>query len=217
MTGDPSKNLVFSEEPVSQWIEQLSEADPVAAQRLWELFYLRLMNYARGRLKAATRRVYDEEDAAVSAFRSLCRGIEAQKFPNVADRDNLWALLLVIASRKIMNRNRYDDQQCRSGGRTISESVLAFADGTNLLDAVSGREPTPELSAEVADLSEYLLNLLPEPDLKQLVLLKLEGHTNEETAELMGVTRRTVHRKLERIRRVWLESSELPLDSSETN
>lgn len=217
MTGDASKNLVFSEEPVSQWIEQLSEADPMAAQRLWEHFCLRLMNYARGRLKAATRRVYDEEDAAVSAFRSLCRGIEAQKFPNVADRDNLWALLLVIASRKIMNRNRYDDQQCRSGGRTISESVLAHADGANPLDAVSGREPTPELSAEVADLSEFLLNLLPEPDLKRLVLLKLEGHTNEEVAELMGVTRRTVHRKLERIRRLWLESSELPIDPTDTN
>ena len=211
MTGDASKNLVFSEEPVSQWIEQLSEADPLAAQRLWEHFCKRLMSYARGRLKAATRRIYDEEDAAVSAFRSLCRGIEAQKFPNVADRDNLWALLLMIASRKIMNRNRYDDQQCRSGGRTISESVLDHTGSTNPLHSISAREPTPELSAEVADLSEYLLNLLPEADLKRLVLLKLEGHTNEEAAEMMGVTRRTVHRKLERIRRVWLESSELPM------
>lgn len=217
MTGNASKNLVFSEEPVSQWIEQLSGADPLAAQRLWEHFCRRLMNYARGRLKAATRRVYDEEDAAVSAFRSLCRGIEAQKFPNVADRDNLWALLVVIASRKIINRNRYDDQQCRNGRRTISESILAHADDANPLDAVSAREPTPELSAEVADLSEYLLNLLTEPDLKRLVLLKLEGHTNEEVAELMSVTRRTVHRKLERIRRVWLESAELPIDPSETN
>ena len=211
MTADPAKTFAFAEEPVSQWIEQLSEADPLAAQRLWEHFCKRLMNYARGRLKAATRRVYDEEDAAVSAFRSLCRGIEAQKFPNVADRDNLWALLLMIASRKIMNRNRYDDQQCRSGGRTISESVLDHTGSSNPLHSISAREPTPELSAEVADLSEYLLNLLPEADLKRLVLLKLEGHTNEEAAEMMGVTRRTVHRKLERIRRVWLESSELPM------
>ncbi len=217
MTADPANNFAFVEEPVSQWIEQLSEADPLAAQRLWEHFCQRLMNYARGKLKAATRRVYDEEDAAVSAFRSLCRGIEAQKFPNVADRDNLWALLVVIASRKIINRNRYDDQQCRSGGRTISESVLEKADSPNPLSAVSAREPTPELSAEVADLSEYLLNLLPEPDLKRLVLLKLEGHTNEEAAELMSVTRRTIHRKLERIRRVWLESAELPIDEFDAN
>lgn len=217
MTADPAKNPVFAEEPVSQWIEQLSASEPLAAQRLWEHFCKRLMSYARGRLKAATRRVYDEEDAAVSAFRSLCRGIESQKFPNVADRDNLWALLLVIASRKIMNRNRYNDQQCRNGGQTISESVQENVDGRNPLETVSAREPSPELSAEVADLSEYLLHLLPEPDLKRLVLLKLEGHTNEEAAELMSVTRRTVHRKLERIRRVWLESSELPMCESELN
>jgi DNA-directed RNA polymerase specialized sigma24 family protein len=75
---------------------------------------------------------------------------------------------------------------------------------------VPAREPTPELAAEVADLSQYLLKLLPETDLQQLVLLKLEGHTNEEVAEQMSVTRRTVQRKLERIRRLWLESAEMP-------
>jgi DNA-directed RNA polymerase specialized sigma24 family protein len=78
------------------------------------------------------------------------------------------------------------------------------------LNNVPAREPTPELAAEVADLSQYLLKLLPETDLQQLVLLKLEGHTNDEVAELMSVTRRTVQRKLERIRRHWLESTEMP-------
>ena len=59
-------------------------------------------------------------------------------------------------------------------------------------------------------MSEYLMSQLPEFDLKQLVQLKLEGHTNEDIAELMQITRRTVQRKLERIRRIWLESAELP-------
>ncbi len=169
------------------------------------------MNFARGRLKAETRRIYDEEDAALSAFRSLCRGIEAQRFPEISDRDNLWALLVVIASRKIINRNRYDAQQRRSGDRTVNESVLQNASEiSSPLNNVPAREPTPELAAEVADLSQYLLQLLPETDLQQLVLLKLEGHTNEEAAEQMSVTRRTVQRKLERIRRLWLESAEMP-------
>ena len=211
MTEDAAKSLSFPDEPVSLWIEQLSQADPLAAQRLWEHFCQRLMNYARGRLKAATRRVYDEEDAALSAFHSLCRGIEAQKFPNVGDRDNLWALLVVIASRKIINRNRYDNQQCRNGSRTLGESVLQNAsDAETPLNNIPAREPTPELSAEVADLSQHLLQLLPETDLQQIVLLKLEGHTNDEVAERMSLTRRTIQRKLERIRRCWLESTELP-------
>jgi DNA-directed RNA polymerase specialized sigma24 family protein len=54
------------------------------------------------------------------------------------------------------------------------------------------------------------MNQLPEPDLRKLVVLKLEGHTNDEIAELMKVTRRTVQRKLELIRRIWLDSVELP-------
>ncbi|MFO0976372.1 MAG: ECF-type sigma factor [Planctomycetaceae bacterium] len=217
MSGDIARVHGLPDEPVSRWIEQLSGADQDAAQRLWEHFCRRLMNFARGRLNAATRRVYDEEDAAVSAFRSLCRGIEAQRFPGITDRDNLWALLLVIASRKIMNRNRYDAQECRDGARTISESVLEQASGARSLNGIAAVEPTPELSAEVADLSEFLLNLLSESDLKRLVLLKLEGHTNEEVSEILGITRRTVQRKLERIRRVWIESSELPPGVSEVD
>lgn len=211
MTSNSEKSSSTAGEPVSLWIEQLSAADPQAAHRLWEHFCRRLMSFARGRLKAETRRIYDEEDAALSAFRSLCRGIEAQKFPRISDRDNLWALLVVIASRKIINRNRYDAQQCRSGDRTVNESVLqSSSDIQSPLNDVPAREPTPELAAEVSDLSQYLLQLLPETDLQQLVLLKLEGHTNEEVAELMSVTRRTVQRKLERVRRHWLESSEMP-------
>ena len=211
MTSNPENFFSTAEEPVSLWIEQLSAADPQAAHRLWEHFCRRLMNFARGRLKAETRRIYDEEDAALSAFRSLCRGIEAQRFPEISDRDNLWALLVVIASRKIINRNRYDAQQRRSGDRTVNESVLQNASEiSSPLNNVPAREPTPELAAEVADLSQYLLQLLPETDLQQLVLLKLEGHTNEEAAEQMSVTRRTVQRKLERIRRLWLENAEMP-------
>lgn len=210
MTFEPANSSNSANDPISQWIEQLSAADPQAAERLWGHFCRRLMVFARGRLKATTRRVYDEEDAALSAFKSLCRGIEAQRFPDVADRDNLWTLLVVITSRKILNRHRYDDQHRRSVGRTLSDSLLHTSEsGINLLNAMPSREPTPEFSAEVADTSEHLLNLLPEADLKSLVLLKLEGHTNEEVAEQMQLTRRTVQRKLERIRRIWLESAEL--------
>lgn len=158
------------------------------------------------------RRIYDEEDAAVSAFRSLCRGIEAQRFPEVGDRGNLWALLVVITSRKIANRIRYEHQQRRDSSQTLNESMLQLSDGSGLglMQSLPCNEPTPAFAAEVADMSEYLMSQLPEPDLRKLVLLKLEGHTNEDAAELMKITRRTVQRKLEVIRRLWLESAELP-------
>ena len=202
----------FLQEPVSLWIEQLASADRDAASRLWAHFCHRLMVFARSKMSPSTRRIYDEEDAAVSAFRSLCRGIEAQRFPDVGDRGNLWALLVVITSRKIANQFRYEHQQRRNANQTLGEAMLQPSDGSavNLLQSVPSHEPTPAFAAEVADMSEYLMAQLGEPDLKQIVRLKLEGHTNEDVAELMKVTRRTVQRKLERIRRIWLESTDLP-------
>lgn len=159
-------------------------------------------------MNSTTRRIYDEEDAAVSAFRSLCRGIEAQRFPNINDRDNLWALLVVITSRKIANQYRYQNQERRNAKLTLSEAILQRSDGSeiSILNAIPSNEPTPFFAAEVADMSEYLAGQLPEPDLKRIVMLKLEGHTNEEVAETMKITRRTVQRKLERIRRIWLDA-----------
>lgn len=210
MTSRSTESFCPQEDPVSIWIEQLIASDPTAASLLWEHFCQRLMSYARGRLSSKTRRVYDEEDAAVSAFRSLCRGIEAQKFPEVSDRGNLWALLVVITSRKILNRHRYENQDRRDTSRTFPESILQSADSmeSSLLSTLPSREPTPEFAAEVADMSEHLYSLLPEQELRQLVALKLEGYTNDEAADQMKVTRRTVQRKLERIRRIWLESME---------
>ena len=214
MTSRPKQNLGAQDEPVSVWIEQLVACDPSAASRLWEHFCLRLMSYARGRLNPKTRRVYDEEDAAISAFRSFCKGIEAQKFPDVGDRGNLWALLVVITSRKIINRHRYENRACRDNSKTFSDSIFqtAHPTGLGILSTLPSREPTPEFAAEVAEMSENLYSLLPELDLRQILTLKLEGYTNDEVADQMKVTRRAVQRKLERIRRLWLASVEIMPD-----
>ena len=202
----------LSNEPVSLWIEQLAAADHDAASRLWAHFCQRLMVFARSRMSPSTRRIYDEEDAAVSAFRSLCRGIEAQRFPDVGDRGNLWALLVVITSRKIANQYRYEHQQRRNANQTLTESILQRSDGSciGVLQSLPTQEPTPAFAAEVADMSEYLMSQLQESELQRIVLLKLEGHTNDDVAEQLNITRRTVQRKLERIRRIWLESADLP-------
>jgi DNA-directed RNA polymerase specialized sigma24 family protein len=42
--------------------------------------------------------------------------------------------------------------------------------------------------------------------MKKIVLLKFQGATNGEVASELGCTQRTVERKLERIRRIWVEA-----------
>lgn len=197
-----------SEAPVSLWIEQLAAGNRDAVQELWQHFSERLVQFSRSKLDVGTRRLYDEDDASASAFRSLCRGIESRKYGDISDRGNLWALLLVIASRKISNQRRFQNQLKRSCSQTIQASEFQGNDSRSftLFDQMASAELTPAFAAEVSETSEKLLEILPEPDLQKIVLLKFEGFTNEEVAEQIGTTRRTIQRKLERIRRIWLDS-----------
>ena len=50
---------------------------------------------------------------------------------------------------------------------------------------------------------ELLLGRLDDPALRTTALLKLEGYANEEIADRLGCTVRTVERKLARIRETW--------------
>ena len=74
------------EHSVSWWIRGLKHGDEDAAARLWERYFERIVRLARARLKGAPRRVADEEDVALSAFRSLCAGAERSRFPEVESR-----------------------------------------------------------------------------------------------------------------------------------
>ena len=82
------------------WVEQTGDA--AAAGPLWEAYFARLVAVARGRLRAAPRAAADEEDVALSAFDSFCRGVEGGRFPRLGDRDDLWQVLFVITDRRAL-------------------------------------------------------------------------------------------------------------------
>ena len=88
------------EASVTQWIERLKAGDPGAAQKLWERYFRRLVGLARQKLRAAPRRAADEEDVALSAFDSFCRGAGQDCFPRLHDRLDLWQLLVLLTARK---------------------------------------------------------------------------------------------------------------------
>ena len=77
-----------------------------------------MADLARTRLRAARLKDAggDEEDAALSAFESLYAGLANGKFPQLNDRDDLWRLLVVITSRKVLLQARRQLRQKRGGG-----------------------------------------------------------------------------------------------------
>ncbi len=191
-------------DPVSVWIDQLKAADEAAARKVWEHFAERLCAIARGKLHSNTRKLYDEEDAALSVFRSVCAGMSAGSFPDLNDRNSLWALMLIMTTQKISNRHRFDRQQRRDVRRTVTESVFCRLDNSAVDDGIHrliSREPTPEFAAEFAETCHSLFESLDDPQLEQVVLLRMEGRTDAEIAEQLKCSRRTVQRRLEVIRR----------------
>lgn len=201
--------------PVTQWIKELKAGDAAAAERLWEVYFQRMVNLARQRLEGVPRAAADEEDVALSAFKSFCLGAQNGRFPRLMDSDNLWPLLMVITANKSVDLIREQNRQKRGGtGRATvddeSQSQRSEHDpGQNFVGSLSdiiSREPTPEFAAE---LSEHLQRLLlqlddtGDTDLRRIALLKMDGYSAVEIGQQMGCVRRSVERKLQLIAKLW--------------
>jgi DNA-directed RNA polymerase specialized sigma24 family protein len=154
---------------------------------------------ARAKLRNAPRRVADEEDVALSAFDSFCRGAEAGRFPQITDRDSLWRLLVTITARKAAHQIRDERREKRGGG----VAPISNEEAESVLEKLACREPSPELAAEVAENFRHLLMRLGDRGLEAVALLRMEGYTVEEVAERLGCAPRSIKRKLALIRTIW--------------
>jgi DNA-directed RNA polymerase specialized sigma24 family protein len=193
----------MTDDPITVWITGLKNGDAAAAERLWHQYFRRMVGLARQKLAGSPAGSSDEEDVALSAFDSLCRGAAQGRFPKLADRHNLWPLVALITARKACDAANRERRQKRGGGLVKAESELAGRDGRPfVLDGILAREPTPQAIAAMDEQCRRLLEQLSPPD-RQVVLYKLEGYTNCEIAQMLHVTPRTVERKLDLVRRTW--------------
>ncbi|MEP3480610.1 MAG: ECF-type sigma factor [Fuerstiella sp.] len=197
------------DDSVTEWIVDLKEGDDSAAQHLWNRYFQNLAVIAEQRLKRVARLPADGEDIALSAFQSLCKGMHAEQFTDLSDRDSLWKLLVAITIRKSNHAIRDEFRQKRGGGKTVAESVLLTPaerqSGARGLELALGKEPSPEFAAEVKDEIENLFNQLSDDELKQIASLKMQGFTSSEIAKKIGKALATVERRLKLIRSLWAE------------
>jgi DNA-directed RNA polymerase specialized sigma24 family protein len=192
---------------VSYWIDRLQAGDPRAAQQLWERYFQRLVGLARQQLQGTPRGAADEEDVALNAFDSFCRGAEQGRFPQLHDREDLWQLLVAITAHKALDLARREGRQKRGAAGVLDEAALAdlVRSGSEeaALEQILGREPSPEFALEMAEECRRLLGRLEDAALQSLALRKMEGYTNSELAVQLGCSLRTVERKLRLIRQIW--------------
>ncbi len=188
---------------ITRWINDLRRGDDAAAGELWAAYFARMVAVA-GRKLTAAGRAADDEDAALSAFKSFCLGAKAGRFPQLTDRGNLWPLLLALTSHKCVDQVRHATRLKRGG-----PAGTVAAD----FDLVTSREPTPELLAEVNERLVALLDRLDrtgDPALRRIAVWKLEGESTDDIAGRLGCSRRTVERKLAVVELVWDREAEDP-------
>ena len=110
----------------------------------------------------------------------------------MADRDSLWRLLVRMTAQKAVDHARREGRLRRGGGRRT--------DDEQAIHEVIGNEPTPEFCALMSERLEAWMATLETPELQELVMGKMEGYTNEEMAERLGCSVRTIERRLRLVR-----------------
>ena len=191
---------------VRQWLDQLQQGEPEAAQRVWEQYFAQLVRLAQRKMGTLPRRVADEEDVALSAMNSFVQVARAGKFPRLDDESDLWRLLVTITARKVTAQRRRHFAARRSGGKVRGESIFLQGDNDRQMGgiaAVPGEIATPAFAAQVADECRVLFEKLDDPLLRDIARWKMEGFSNEEIAVKLGRTERTIERKLALIRDSW--------------
>jgi DNA-directed RNA polymerase specialized sigma24 family protein len=176
------------DDPVTVWLRQWKHGDPAALRPLFDRYFRRLVGLARQRLRNCPCRARNEEDMALSAFDSLFRQLDAGRYPDLDDRVGLWRLLALFTVRKVSHYIR-------------SERARPCGDAE--LDEVLGREPDPAVVVEMAEECARLLAILPDPLLRRVALLRMEGHTIDDIAGLIKRSNKTVDRRLGLIRKLW--------------
>ena len=194
---------------IADWMESLRKGDGQAQRAMWQSYFGELVALARRRLAQLPRREMDEEDVALSAMYSFHRGLAANRFPQLTDRQDLWRILVTITLRKVVSQRRRHFAKKRGGGRVRGESLFQQhdAEGEQFggIDQLLGAQPSPEFISAFAERCQLLFGKLDDL-LRPVALLKVEGYTNLEIADRLDLALRTVERRLGTIRGIWAQT-----------
>jgi RNA polymerase sigma factor (sigma-70 family) len=188
--------LQDASQSITRLIRAVQDGSRSAVRPLLAAYFDRLVQLASKRLQNLPGLGGYDEDLALRSFHSVYQRLRDPARPlDLAGRDDLWRLLATRTISRAIDLIR----------RHRPAEVPGEQDVVRLLS----REPTPEEAAEVADECRRLLEALPQPELRQIALWKVEGYTNEEIAAQLDCVPRTIERKLSRIRLLWKHEKDL--------
>jgi RNA polymerase sigma factor (sigma-70 family) len=186
MVGDESIDL----------LSRVRQGDEQAASDLFDRFVERLIRLAQSRLSAKLQRRVDPEDVVQSVYRSFFSHAQDGRY-QLQESGDLWRLLAAITVNKVRNQARHGTARKRAV--SAEESAAGHGSMMGIAPEAVCKEPSPEelvvlleeIESEMSDLSQLK---------RQIVELRLQGHSNEEIAQQAHCTERTVQRTLKQLK-----------------
>ncbi len=197
----------LDEGSVTNVIKAMRTGDGSGAELLYSRFAYRLKMLVKARLHPRHRQMSDEEDVVLVSLMELFRGLLDGQFTELGNRNDFWRLLVRVAHRNVIDQVHRERRQKRGGGRVNNEASLSGGDRnsahTSLLEQVEEKRPGPDLQLMITERVTALLESLNDYELRRIALEKAAGATNQEVADSLGISLRSVERRLAEIRRLW--------------
>ena len=183
------------DESVQELLQRWAEGDQSAAEQFFERYALRTWKLAENLIAQRLKPRFDGDDIVQSVFRTFLRRSRDGEL-DVPASDTIWHLLAAVARNKIRRRVAHHRMQRRNVDREQSAAMpnSALLPPEEWLDA----EPTADDAVALIDEVQAVLGTA-NPREADIFRYCLEGHSTPEIAQLVGCSRWSVRRVLDRL------------------
>jgi len=186
-----------------QWIPLWKEGNREALGELCLRFQSHIWGLARVRLQrlGLSDRFTSADDVAQETFLKLYPK-DAASLSQVCDSESFISYLARVICGHCVDQRRRASADKRGGGRVVGESELSDDGSRSPLDGPARENGWEDV---VRDECRELFDAITDPEQRVLLGLKLEGLTNQEMADALGVSQATVKRRIS-VLMSWLQS-----------
>jgi RNA polymerase sigma factor (sigma-70 family) len=179
-------------EPFADLLARARQGDRAALAELARQYEPEVRIMARVLLGPALRPFLDSLDLVQSVHRSLMVGLRNEKF-ELASPDRLVVLAVAMVRRKIGRLWRHHQRQKRLAGGGPDSSL------PDALNSLSTPDGDPARAVQVRDAIQHLCAHLDDGE-RQIMELRLQGHTTAEVARALGQDADVLRVRLSRLR-----------------
>jgi len=162
-----------------------------------------LERIAEKQLPAGLKRRVGAEDVVQSACRTFFRRAQGSEF-QLEDSENLWRLMCAITLTKVREQMRFHLRKKRSLQNELPLTPVGETESVAAFEPVAD-EQSPAEALEFAEQFQQIMTGLDREE-QQVIDLKLQDLSNDDVAEQLGCSERTVRRILKKVQAVLTRS-----------